>query len=385
MYLRNIYSLIKARLAEKSPLIQVMIGPRQVGKTTALQQALGKRGLYETADSPTPLFHEVIEQWWQEACKSSDKILAIDEVQKIVGWSEVIKKLWDKNPKKLKVVLTGSSALLMDKGLSESLSGRYELIRAEHWNYAEAKRIFKQDIKKFVEFGCYPGSMRFLSQTTRWAEYVRDSIVEPALSRDLLLMQPVEQPALLRQLFALAVSLPAQIVSLQKLQLQLQSKGSLPTLQHYLDLLGKAFLISGVQKFSTRLMQTKKSSPKLIIHDNALLRAFERPIEARISSEKFGRYFENIVGARFIEAGWDTFYWKDRDEEVDFIVRGPNDEKWAIEVKSNKINLSELKNLFKFCQHHPAYQPCLVSFVDQKLPQVKTLPVKEILSLSRIG
>ena len=383
---RKLIQLLKHRLAEKAPLIQVVLGPRQVGKTTALLGALQRKAELQNADYPTPLPSSVIEEWWHKALASPAKILAIDEVQKILGWTEVLKKLWDgsADSRPLKVIVTGSSALLVEKGLKETLAGRYELIRAEHWNYQEAKDVFKLSLRTFIEFGCYPGSIPLLRQDiARWGQYFRDSIVDPALGRDLLQLHPVEHPALLRQLFGISVSLPAQVVSLQKLQGQLQGKGTLPTLQHYLKLLGDAFLISGIDKYSPSGLRAKKSSPKLIVHDNALLRAFTRPIGEKISSEMQGRYFENCIGARFIEAGWDTYYWKDRDLEVDFVVIGPQNEKWAVEVKSAPASETELRGLKKFISLFPEFKPFLISLTGQKFPGVENLSAETVLSLSR--
>lgn len=381
---RALSLVISTRLAEKAPLIQVIVGPRQVGKTTALKAALPKGALYESADYPTPLPASCIEDWWDQALKEKCKVLAIDEIQKISGWTEVLKKRWDQKPYQLKVVVTGSSALLVEKGLKETMAGRFELIRAEHWNCREAKEVFALPLKQFIEFGCYPGAIPLLKKdVNRWGQYVRDSIVEPALGRDLLQLHPVDQPALLRQVFGVAVSLPCQIVSLQKLQGQLQGKGTLPTLQHYLKLLSDAFLVSGIEKYSPALIRSKKSPPKLVIHDNALVRAFERPMEQNMTAQKFGHYFENSVGARFIEAGWETYYWKDRDLEVDFVVIGPNNEKWAVEVKTAKTNAGQLKGLFKFCQLYKNFEPVLVSLVDQKLENVKSVSAADVLEFSR--
>lgn len=380
---RALVDTLRKRLNEKSPLIQVVIGPRQVGKTTALKAALEKRGVFENADSPTPLSHVVIEEWWARAAKSTHKILAIDEVQKIPGWTEVLKKLWDAQPKKLKVIVTGSSALLVEKGLKETLAGRFELIRAEHWNFEEAHRIFGMTDRDFVEFGAYPGAMPLIEDKERWSAYIRDSIVEPAIGRDLLQLHPVDNPALLRHVFGLAMGLPGEVISLQKLQGQLQTKGAIATIQNYLRLLSDSFLVSGVEKYSDSPLRVKKSSPKIIVHDNALMRAFMRPVGQKLNSEKFGRYFENSVGARFVEACWSTYYWKDRDVEVDFVVLGPNGEKWAVEVKTSKTTLDELKGLRSFCQHHPEFEPCLVSWIDQKVEGIRTLDRHEILSLKQ--
>lgn len=380
---RTFTDLLARRLGASRCLPQVLVGPRQVGKTTAVRTVMHGKGIYESADSPTPLPVSIIEDWWARALVSDTKTLAIDEVQKIPGWSEIIKRLWDRQPFALKVVLTGSSALLLEKGLTETLAGRFELIRATHWSLAEASEVFGLNMRQFVEFGCYPGSMPFLENVERWGAYIRDSIVEPAIGRDVLALHPVENPALLRQVFGAAVALPAQVVSLQKLQGHLQHRGSLPTLQTYLHLLGQAFLVSAVEKFSKSALRTRKSAPKVVVHDNALLRAFERPIKQELPTSRFGRYFENIVGARLIEAGWDVFYWKDRDLEVDYVAMGPQGERWAIEVKSGPIQMSELAGLRRFSHLHPEFEAKVVSLSKQELLGVKLIDAEEILSLSR--
>jgi uncharacterized protein len=388
-YFRTFERLLRDRLSDTAPLIQVVVGPRQVGKTTAIQQALNGRGLYETADSPAPLDPENIEQWWRQALSTPDRILAIDEIQKIPAWSETIKKLWDRSQRSsksetLKVVLSGSAALAIEKDLKESLAGRFELIRAEHWNFAEAREVFGCDLKRFVEFGCYPGSMALIEDLPRWGAYLRDSIIEPAIGRDILQLHPVNSPALLRQVFGVATSLPAQVVSLNKLQAQLQDRGAIATIQHYLELLSHGFLVTGVQKFSAAPIRAKRSSPKIIVHDNALLRAMERPVSSALTPERFGRYFENAVGARLIEAGWEVFYWNDRNLDVDFVALGPEGQRLAIEVKSSPVGKEDLKGLWEFQKRQSDFEPCLISYKNQELKGVKTWPVESVLSLCRL-
>jgi uncharacterized protein len=379
---RTLVDVLINRIKESDPLIQVLVGPRQIGKTTIVKEVIKDKGLYKTADYPNPLNSDVLEEWWNELNNSNYEILVIDEIQKINNWSDVLKKLWDASNGK-KIIITGSSALLVQKGLKETLMGRYELIKAEHWNFEEAKKILKLNINNYIEFGCYPGSIRFLTNIDRWGDYIRDSIVEPAIGRDLLQLHPVEQPALLRQIFGVAVSLPAQIISLQKIQGQLQSSSSISTIQNYLKLLGEASLVSAIEKYSEKTFRRKKSSPKLIVNDNALIRAFERPISNGIDKEKLGRYFENIVGARFIEAGWDVYYWKDRQLEVDYIVQGPNGENLAIEVKTSKINENDLKGLKYFTKIYPNFKPCLVSLINQKIEGVISIEAAAVLSICK--
>ena len=381
---RDIQKTLTRRLQETAPLLQVLVGPRQVGKTTAIIGAMAGHGVYQSADSPVPLRSSVLEQWWQQALDHPDRILAVDEIQKIPDWADALKKLWDTRPG-LKAVVSGSAALLVEKGLHESLAGRFELIRAEHWGLDEAAAAFGTTLEQFVEFGAYPGAARFLNDVERWASYVRESIVEPILGRDLLQLHPVDRPAVLRQVFGVAISLPAQLVSLQKIQGELQNaKGTLPTISNYLRLLGDAFIVSAIRKYSPHQHHSRSSIPKLIVHDNALLRAFERPVTGRLAGSRLGCYFENAIGSRFVEAGWETWYWKDRDLEVDYVVLGPSGENWAIEAKSGEVGERDLRGLFAFCRKYPTFEPCVVRQHQGKpLHGVRELDVRQLLSLHR--
>ncbi len=382
---RKLVEQIRSRLTEAAPLIQVVLGPRQVGKTTALKTALESQGVYRSADSPVPLVADALLEWWELAMRTPKRILAVDEVQKIIGWAEALKMLWDRHrdgDAGLKVILAGSSALVLEKGLKETLAGRFELIRAEHWNYAEADQVFGMSLSDYIQYGCYPGSVQFLDDVQRWGTYVRDAIVEPAIGRDLLQLHPVDSPSLLRQIFGAAVALPAQVVSFQKLQRQLQDSGSIATIQHYLTLLSQAFLVSGIEKYSATPFRRRRSSPKLIVHDNALIRAFERPIDAPLNPERVGRYLENAIGARFIEAGWETYYWKERDAEVDFVVIGPENEHYAIEVKSGRIRPTDFRGLRRFCARHPEFEPRLIGINEDKFAQITSWKIEDVLSLT---
>ena len=379
-YFRDLKTLIQRRLGENAPLIQVVIGPRQVGKTTAIRQAF-PQGKYVTADSPVPFVANEIEGWWTDAISSPTKTLIIDEVQKIRGWAEIVKRLWDQRKGSIKLLLSGSAAVSIEKELKESLAGRYELIRADHWNYSEAKEVFGMKLNEYIEFGCYPGSITFLSDRERWASYIRDSIVEPVIGRDILQLHPIENPALLRQLFGFCISVPAQAISLNKLQGQLGDRGAIATIQNYLELLSMGFLVTGLQKYSPQPIRVRRSSPKIIVHDNALIRAFERPVGLTIEPSRFGRYLENAVAARFIESGWDTYYWSERNLEVDLVVIGPNGERLAIEVKSGEVEKKELNGLRIFCERHKGFTPCIVSQKKTEIPGFKYLPAESVLRL----
>jgi predicted AAA+ superfamily ATPase len=343
---------IQSRLDEPRPLIQVVLGPRQVGKTTGIRQALaaleGKRtSHYASADAVFRSDWSWIERQWRDAEKlGTGSILVLDEIQKIDNWSEVIKKLWDEtngSEKFLRVVLLGSSSLALQAGLTESLTGRFELIRAYHWNFVESEKAFSHTIESYLAQGGYPGADRFREDDERWLAYLKNSIVETVIEKDILLLRRVERPALFRQVFELACSYPASELSLRKLVGQLQDTGSIETVKHYLELLEGAFLVRTLQKFSTNPIQKKSSSPKIMPLCPALC-AFARG-EVRLSAEQRGRILELIVGMDLMRLSGDLFYWRQDHDEVDYVYRKGN-ELFAVEVKSGRKAIRKNKLVY---------------------------------------
>jgi predicted AAA+ superfamily ATPase len=347
---RPAVSEIEQRLAARIPLLQVVVGPRQVGKSTAAEQ-IEKRLAWPShsasADSALPHPPEWIETQWQLARLKGGKgktLLILDEIQKVRGWSEVVKRLWDEERAKkgpVRPLLLGSSALLLQRGLTESLSGRFFLHRFTHWTWPECQDAFGWNLDQWIYFGGYPGAASMAHDETQWKRYVSDSLIETVVSRDVLQLQTVNKPALLRHLFALSATFPAQILSYTKMLGQLQDAGNTTTLAHYLKLLESAFLASGLELFSRGRVRKRGSSPKLILWNNALINAtsLRSFADARRDGNWWGRLVENAVGAHFLNElqgpQWSFTYWRDGDHEVDFVVNHGS-EVWAIEVKSGR-------------------------------------------------
>ncbi len=345
------FALLAARLGDDPLRIQVINGPRQVGKTTAVRQVLGQLeqpSRYASADDPALRDSAWLEAQWEEARRLTRErrggaILAVDEVQKVTGWAETVKRLWDEDRRDempLRVVLLGSAALRVQRGLSESLTGRFELIPASHWSYGEMHDAFGLNLDEFIHFGGYPGAARLIEDEQRWAAYVLDSIVETTISRDLLLLTRVDKPALLRNLFRLVCDYSSQIVSYQKLTGQLQDAGNTTTLAHYLDLLAAAGLAVGLEKYSSGKVRQRRSTPKLIALDTGLVSAISGRTfaEAKADGEHWGRLVETAVGAHLLatrDPRAEILYWRHRNREVDFVVqRGTT--LTVIEVKSGR-------------------------------------------------
>jgi predicted AAA+ superfamily ATPase len=350
-FLRPQSAVLAARLAEPRRFIQVVAGPRQVGKSTLVQQVTDALALpvrQASADEPTLRGADWIAQQWEAARLSIDDaegaVLVLDEIQKIPGWSETVKRLWDEDTRakrRLKAVLLGSAPLLIAQGLTESLAGRFEVLPLSHWSYAEMRTAFGWPVDAYVFYGGYPGAAPLIGEPARWSRYVLDSLIETSISRDVLLLTRVDKPALLRRLFELACRYSGQVLSYTKMLGQLQDAGNTTTLAHYLELLAGAGMVCGLPKYAGDAARSRGSSPKLQVLNTALMTAVSgyTLTEARADREFWGRLVESAVGAHLANAAMRgecaLHYWRERNHEVDFVVQAGR-RLTAIEVKSGR-------------------------------------------------
>ncbi len=353
IYVRPQTHELTRHLLEPRRFIQVVAGARQVGKTTLAGQAARQSGLptrYASADEPTLRGVQWIEQQWEAARSLTDEavadgaLLVLDEVQKVTGWSETVKHLWDADTRKgrpLKVVLLGSAPLVVEPDFGESLAGRFEMARLPHWSFPEIREAFGWSLDQYIFYGAYPGAAPLIRQPVHWARYVRDSLIEPIISRDVLLLSRVDKPTLLRRLLELGCAYSGQILSFTKMLGQLQDAGNATTLAHYLDLLSGAGLVTGLQKYTGGVARRRASSPKLQVFNTALITAQAGMTlrQAREDRGFWGRLVESAVGAHLANAAvtgdCKVYYWRDRNREVNFVVRAGNS-LIAIEVKSGR-------------------------------------------------
>lgn len=369
-YQRKEVRILLDRLSEPTHKLIFIAGPRQVGKTTLVRDALTKyeRENYSfiPIDQPDEInfpgfvsaesesYDQIgrprdvawlVEKWRRARTAARESpdghILVLDEIQKIPRWSEAVKGLWDADRAemlKLHVILLGSSPLLMLKGMSESLTGRYELIHITHWSYVEMHEAFDFDLDEYIYFGGYPGSAMYIHDESRWRNYVNGSLIEPSIEKDILMMTRVDKPALLKQLFHLGCKYSGQLLSYTKMIGQLQDAGNTVTLAHYLDLLGNAGLIQGLQKYAGQQHRRRASVPKLNVLNTALMSAGSgyTKAEAKADRSYWGRLVESAIGAHLHNTGYpdrQLYYWRDSPHEVDFVIeRGKR--LTAIEVKS---------------------------------------------------
>jgi len=359
IYLNYIKKLAE-RIDAQQTLIQVILGPRQVGKTTTVlklvEDKLRDRAHYVSADTVFNANANWLREQWLKA-QATRKILIIDEIQKSFNWAETIKSLYDdskRNKKLLPCVLLGSSSLEIHKGLTESLTGRFQLIRAHHWNYAESKAAYKLTFEEYMNFGGYPGSYQFINSSD-WVDYVKTSIIATSIEKDILQFHTVKNPALFKQAFEILISYPAQEISYTKLLGQLQDKGNVEVIKYFISLYEGAFLIKALEKFSNKTYKIKASSPKILPLAPCMpylqLRNNYTPAEE-------GRVFELIVGAQLVRTGEDLYYWRQGNHEVDYVLKAGRNI-WAIEVKSGRKKSG--KGLEQFKKNFPSARLSLIT------------------------
>lgn len=383
-------AVLRTRLGEARRFIQVVAGPRQVGKTTLVQSVLAhsnKPHRYASADAPGLRPSVWITQQWDaariQAATHAGAVLVLDEVQKLPDWSAQVKRLWDEDTRQrlpLKVVLLGSAPLLIARGLSESLAGRFEVIHLRHWSFAEMRSAFGWDWEQWVFFGGYPGAAPLIGDASRWMRYIADSLIETSISRDVLLLSRIDKPALMRRLFELGCRYSGQVLSFTKMLGALQDAGNTVTLAHYLHLLDAAGMLTGLPKWAGDAARRRASSPKLQVYDNALVAATSGLdfAQVRADPELWGRRVESAVGAHLAAAAatgqCELFWWRERDREVDFVTRRGG-RITAIEVKSGRSPVA-LPGMAAF---ESAFKPARSLLVgDQGVPLAEFLSVPAV-------
>ena len=350
---RRFVARLAQRLREPKPLIQVLTGPRQVGKTTGVRQLLQRTQTpFHYANADDLLVSDrnwLLEQWQQALTLGDGALLVIDEIQKVPNWAESIKALWDSHPSKIRVLLLGSSALQLHSGLTESLAGRFELSRVYHWTFSELREAFGYEFPRYLKYGGYLGAVAFESDPDRWYAYMKESIVEAVIGRDILQSRKVANPALFRQAFEILCHYPAQEISYTKLLGQLQERGNTDLVKYYIELYGGAFLIYSLQKYSAKAWLTRSSSPKVLPACPAL-HTMAAGLVDYDDAEQRGRIFELAVGSELLQLPGELYYWRENQAEVDFVYKDQG-RLFAIEVKSGRKKSA--KGLDAFAEKFP--------------------------------
>ena len=356
-YKRPQFAEVLDRMNEPRKFIQVLAGPRQVGKSTLIDQVLAEcqipHYLYN-ADGVDENDTDWIRRIWEttrtlmDTRQQTEAVLVIDEIHKIKRWSEIVKREWDadtRSKRQLKLFILGSSRLMLRKGLTESLAGRFELIRLGHWTLQEMEDAFGWTLDNWIYYGGYPGSASLIKDMRRWKKYIKESLVAPAIEKDIILTSNIYKPALMKQLFELGCTYSAELLSLTKALGQLQDAGNVTTLSSYLEILNQCNLLAGLQKYANDEARRYQSIPKYQVYNNALLTAFKGTSYEKdcIDPQIWGRWIESAVGAYLLggaeEGGYSVYYWRERSDEVDFIIVRQG-EVMALEVKSGRRGMN---------------------------------------------
>ena len=420
-YSRPEEAKLKQRFAEPVRFINILAGPRQVGKTTIVRDLIppnSPQGFYISVDEeavvsplgkssnavspPQKRDADWLRYYWHEARNRAGKwaeirlrssaasqnepyLFAVDEIQKIKQWSEIVKGLWDEdraNGLNMHVVLLGSAPLLIQKGLTESLAGRYELMPITHWGFGEMQQAFDFSLEEFIYFGGYPGSASLIHDESRWRSYVRDSLIHPNIEKDIVQMVHIKNPALLKQLFELGCHYSGQELSLTKIRKVFDENTHVGTLADYLQLLTQAKLLAGLHKYAAKEIRKRNSVPKLIVFNTALMSAIQDYTfaEAQADRSYWGRLVESSVGAHLLntcENDTQVCYWRDGSDEVDFVLtRGRK--LAAIEVKSS-ASPSRARGLEIFAQRNPSAKIILVGAGGIPLAEFLSYPAEHWL------
>ncbi len=371
---RKMVDVLIQRMNEPCSYIQIVNGPRQCGKTTALKQALQEIKIpyhYVSADEATSNRVEWLKSQWSFARSqinenSQSAILVVDEVQSIAQWSTVVKSLYDEDKwaeRDLRVFLSGSSSLLLQHGLNESLMGRFEVIPFTHWSFSEMQEAFDYTLQEFLYFGGYPGAAVFKNNEKRWLDYMQNSVITPSIAKDVVAMQDVRKPALMQRLFMLGCEYSAQELSFRKMLGQLDDAGNTATLSHYLELLNNASLLCGLQKYDKKMLNTRASSPRFCVYDTSFMIVASGQDRHSLLTEpsKFGHLCEAAIGAYLLararQDGFNVFWWRDGNFEVDFVLQD-GERITAIEVKSSRPKNAD--GLAKFMSKFSNAKPLVV-------------------------
>ncbi len=389
IYQHRIMKLLKKRLEESRQHIQIILGPRQVGKSTAIREVLKKQScphVYALADLPSPPGTEWITRHWHEArdkaLNNKKVILVLDEIQKVSQWSSEVKRLWEEDTYQglnIYVILLGSSSLQIQKGLSESMAGRFEIIWFPHWSFAECQDAFGWELEEYFFFGGYPGGVSLARDESRWRNYILNSLIEPVLSKDIMLLANVPKPALLRKLLYLSCEYAGQILSYTKIIGQFNDVSNTVTIAYYQRLLEEAFLIAGLQKWTGTAIRRRSSSPKWLPLNTALITAVQNKSKEELKSDRvfWGRLVEAAIGAHLFNQSmihnFEVYYWREGTNEIDFVLRKA-DKIIAIEVKTGFEHNTKAFEIFQ--NAYPKARTMIVGEYGTPLEKFLTTPIE---------
>ncbi|MDR1196913.1 MAG: ATP-binding protein [Candidatus Nomurabacteria bacterium] len=341
----------------------VITGPRRVGKTTTLKwlleqtrsqnklfldlENLADRAIFEATD-----YNDVIDALQARGLKTDDKIyLAIDEIQFLPNVTSVIKYLYDHYD--IKFYLSGSSSYYLKNHFSESMSGRkfiFELLPLSFQEYLDFRGVkyrlpeleltdkpsfntqaygeLSNEYDTFIEYGGFPEVV--LADSTEVKQRLLTEIYSTYINQDALILSDFKSTTDLRKIVALLAVRIGNRVNVSELS---DITGlSRETVSNYIEFLTQTYLIRSAPVISTSQSVRVRNLKKLYFVDNGIA-----SVNAELSS---GQKFENAIAAQLSRYG-ELNYYDNNKQEVDFIVRTPDKNLFAVEVKETPTSTDQ--------------------------------------------
>jgi predicted AAA+ superfamily ATPase len=419
---------IQKRLRGPGRLIEVLKGPRQVGKTTGIQQMI--QDLMEHSVSAhdilfvrfdLELLREIprglrsIAHWFADSImkrplgEGPEPYIFLDEIHKLRRWQEEVKHLGDTFP--VRLVLTGSSSVLVARGGRESLAGRLfsteippflfrevveawrpdlaeplppprrfadafdpgfrDSVSAIHDLRAQQKLALRRQLDRYYNRGGYPRLHSGEVDDDRWADYLTQTVFDSVLGADIPELFPVQDPRLLRHIYLMVARVTGNEISQPNLTQMANSAGfrtTQPTVGRYLHYLADALLIREFRRFPLSKKASARIPAKVALTDLGVRNAIFRGAPSLWESDPtvLGPLVETLVQSVIRDHNLQVHFWREYTErgnrrsgfvEVDFVAERADGVCLPIEVKFRKrIDPDDLKGVRHFLERFDA--PC---------------------------
>lgn len=359
MHQRDAYHKVMSMLQEDQYLMIYLRGPRASGKTSFIKEVMRNLKCSHTylpaknhdesgrIPSSSSFIHRdrsegkwLIEAWYKVREKIEQNplnrkhVIFVDDVQCLIDFSSYIKPLWDQDRRfnyPIHVVLTGSTSLLIQENLTDSMVGRILPISLHHWSYGDMSKAFGVSLDDYLLYGGYPGGQVYLNseRIREWSDWVEQSIIQESLDQDILAHLRVDKPQLMRDFFRYSVRFSSQVVSLRKMMQGLDDVGNPQTLKRYLGYFEKSQLMVGLANYDLPLSKRSSSLPKYLALNTALITALQikRHRSTLVSPDFRFQLLGSAVGAHLYNYKSDIFptdlyYWRDSKKgyEVDYVL-----------------------------------------------------------------
>ena len=373
----------------KAKFITIIRGMRRVGKSVLARQ-LAKKMVEEGMDAKAIGWFEFdramgagtedMDAIIVHLISHGSRLVVLDEVQFVAGWQDVLKRHYDRSD--VKFVVTGSSALEMDRRSSESLAGRFALVKAAPFSFPECLRMKGKAMPKSAyEAVQRHGEMvaeceEYIMRTAfpeaaaldegGWKKYLKESVIEPVFYKDIPSVFPNAKPdALLRVLELLAGSAGG---AFQHQSIANALSQSHPAISEAVEVLERSLLVKVAYNFTPSMMKQRRVAKKAVFQDNGMLSLLNPQIT-------LGLLAENAAAA----ALGAEYFWRDGERhEVDIIIP---EKKLALEVKyKDRILDEDMAGVRRFLDLHPEWKGAMITKSEEGPGRIPKVPLWKALS-----